>query len=143
MPFFGRGGQRRRRAGSWPTARCGTRGTAWAASLAGPWLLFPQRRDGLAERLAVGDESKALLDVVQRGLQAVVRRRGGGAVPHQHTVVAEEVRVHQRREHALVRVHAAEEQRGDPQVPQDAVELGVPEAAHAVLVDSHVARVLL
>ena len=86
-----------------------------------------------------GDEAEALLDVEQRRLRAVVGRGRGAAVLDQHAAVAEEVRVLQRAQHALVGVDAGEEHRAHAEVAQDAVERRVPEAADAVLVDADVA----
>ena len=57
------------------------------------------------------------------------------AVLQHHHVVAGARRVDQRGQHALVGVHPGEQHRGDAEVPQHRVQLGVPEAAHPVLVD--------
>ena len=53
----------------------------------------------------------------------------------QHAAVAEEIRVGQRMQHALIGVDAGEQDRAGAEVAQDAVERRVPEAADPVLVD--------
>ena len=61
----------------------------------------------------IGNETKTKLNVPNRRLAAKVGRGRSTAIFHEHAIVAEEMRVGQRVQHALIGVDAAEEQRLD------------------------------
>lgn len=100
-------------------------------------------RQGVDHRLGTAHEAEALLDVSDRGSRAELGRRGGAAVFEQDAAAAQEVGVLERAHHALIGVHSGEEQGADVEVPQDAVERRVPEAADSILVDAVVTRLAL
>lgn len=73
---------------------------------------------------------------------AEIRRGGAAAILHKHAIVAEEMRIGQRVQYALVGVDAAEEYSLHLEIAQDAVERRVPETADPILVDFDVFRQL-
>ena len=75
---------------------------------------------------------------IAASVQKTGRGRGAAVGDHQASV-AEKVRVLQRAEHALVGVHAGEQEAAHAEVAQDPVERRVPETADPVLVDQDVA----
>ena len=93
--------------------------------------------------IGFGDEAEAFLHVPQGRLVAEIRGRGATAILDQYAIVSQEMRVGQRMQHALIGVDAAEEQRLDVEVLEDAVQWRIPKAADAILVDLDVAGVRL
>src|SRR5216683_5924463 len=100
-------------------------------------------RESFDNLAGTGDKTKTELDVPERGLAAEIGRGRSTAIFHQHAIVAEEMRVGQRVQHALIGVDAAEEQRLDIEVLEDAVQRRVPEAADAIFIDLDIFRKLL
>ena len=90
------------------------------------------------DRLRSDDKAETLPHVVDRRGQTIVRRGRGGAILQQQAVIAAEIGVLQRAQHALVGIDAGEQQRRDAEVAQDAVEFGVLKTGHAVFRDMDV-----
>src|SRR3546814_6873767 len=75
--------------------------------------------------------------------RSVVRRGRRSTVLDEDGVVAEEIGVLERGHNTLIQVDVADEERLDPKVPQDCIEVRIPEAAEPMLghVDVGVARI--
>src|SRR4030081_247670 len=100
-------------------------------------------RESFHNLLRIGNETKKKRNAPNRCLAAKLGRGGSTAIFHEHAIVAEEMRVGQRVQHALIGVDAAEEQRLDVEVLEDAVQWRVPKTADAILVDLDIFRKLL
>src|SRR5260370_31289962 len=70
---------------------------------------FGSGRKAFYYPVRIGHETETELYIPDRGLTAEVGRRRSPAIFHYHTIVANEMRVGQRVQHALIGVDAAEE----------------------------------
>jgi hypothetical protein len=86
-------------------------------------------------------KAEAKADVVDRCLVAKVRRGGRDAVLEHHSIVAEEIRIHECTQHTVIRVHAGEKESSHLQIPENALEGRVPESADTMFVDTDISRV--
>ena len=89
-----------------------------------------------------GHEAEAFFDVPQGRFVAEIGGGRAAAILDKHAIVAEEMRVGQRVQHALIGVDAAEKDSLHLEIAQDAVERRVPKTADAELVDFDVFRQL-
>jgi hypothetical protein len=70
---------------------------------------FGSGRKALYYPVRIGHETETELYIPDRGVTAEVGRRRSAAIFYEHTIVAKEMRVGQRVQHALIGVDAAEE----------------------------------
>ena len=118
----------RRRAGTLPSGTNAPKsaGTAVDADVSCPLQRAATARKRFDDGVGAGHEAEAFLDVPDRRLGAEIRRRGGAAIVDQDAAVAEEVRVGQRMQHALIGVDAGEQDRLGAEIAQDASRAACP-----------------
>jgi hypothetical protein len=93
------------------------------------------KRQRCQDRQRRRHEAEALPNVVDSRFRTEGGRGGRRAVLEEDAVVAVEIRLLKRAEHALIHVDARKQKRDDAQIAQDAVECSVAKAGHAVFCD--------